>query len=93
MEIDESKMREWKEPSVWQKLRNSVIALLFGVFLLKVTPMSFALVYLPNSTILYVVLGSFGTICLLSGWFYGVYFTSYLRAKIENWWDPRDMLR
>jgi len=93
MEIDESKMKVWKEPSVWQKLRSSVIALLFGVFLLTVTPLHFVMVYLPNPTIIYLVWALYSIICLIMGWFYGDYFISYLHAKIENWWDPRDMFR
>lgn len=93
MEIDETQMKEWKEPSVWQKLRNSVVALLFGIFLLKVTPLSFVIIYLPNSTVIYMVLGLYSTICLLLGWFYGDNFIGYLHAKIENWWSPRDMFR
>lgn len=93
MEIDETKMKECKKPSVWQKLRNAVIALLFGGFLLKVTPMSFAVVYLSNSTVIYLVLSLYAIICLFLGWLYGDYFIGYLHAKIENWWAPRDMFR
>jgi len=93
MEIDETKMKKWEEPSLWQKLRNSVVALLFGVFLLKVTPMTFVIVYLPNGTVYYLVLSLYAIICLLMGWVYGDYFISYIHAKIQNWWSPRDMFR
>ncbi|TYP95564.1 hypothetical protein LX73_0873 [Fodinibius salinus] len=93
MEIDETKMKVCKEPSVWQKLRNSIVALLFGVFVLQVTPLSFVIVFFPNSTVFYLILSSYGIICLLMGWFYGDYFVSYLHVKIENWWSPRDMFR
>lgn len=86
-------MKEWKEPSVWQKLRNSVVALLFGVFLLKVTPLMIVIVLFPNSTVYYLVFCSYVIICLLLGWSYGDYFISYLHAKIENWWSPQDMFR
>ena len=93
MEIDETKMREWDEPSLWQKLRNSVFALVFGVFLLMVTPMSFSVVLIPNGTVYYLVLCLYATTCFLLGWFYGDNFTSYLHAKILRWWHPRDMFR
>jgi uncharacterized protein YqhQ len=93
MEIDETKMEELEEPTFWQKLRNSIIALLFGSFLLKVTPISFVNVFLPNSTFFYVLLYSYATICLLLGWFYGNYFISYLHERIEDWWSPKDLFK
>jgi len=93
MKIDETKMKDWDEPSVWQKLRNSVVALVFGFFILMVTPMRFAIVPLSNGTVYYLVIGSYATICFLLGWFYGDNFINYLHAKIENWWDPRDLFR
>ena len=93
MEIDESKMKEWKEPTIWQKLRNSIVALLLGWFLLVVTPLSILIINIPNGTAFYAVFGLYAVFCLLLGWFFGDNFISYLHAKIENWWDPRDMFR
>lgn len=93
MEIDESKIEEWDEPTVWQKLKNSVIALIFGGFLVIITPMRFALLAPFDSTISYVLTGTYAIVCLLLGWFYGDDFRAYLHAKIVKWWDPRDMFR
>jgi len=92
MDVDESNMKEWKEPSLWQKLRNAVVALLFGAFLVFVTPLIFPIFYF-NHVIIYFLLILYGFICLVLGWFYGDDFINYLHAKIENWWDHRNMFR
>lgn len=90
MEIDESKLRE--APSFWQKLRNSIVALIFGVFFLWITPAMMFIILLP-SVWSYVVLSLCAIICLLIGWLYGDDFVDYLHTNIVNRWNPMNRSR
>jgi hypothetical protein len=90
MEVDESKMRV--APGFWQKLRNSIFALIFGVFFLWITPGMMLIIFLP-SIWFYVVLSLCAIICLVIGWIYGDDFVDYLHTNIVNRWNPMNRFR
>lgn len=90
MEIDKSKMRV--APGFWQKLRNSIFALIFGLFFLWITPGVMLIIFLPDHWF-YAVLSLSAISCLMIGWFYGDDFVDYLHTNIINRWNPIDRFR
>lgn len=92
MEIDESRMKEYEEPTLLQKIRNSVVSLLFGLFFLYITGILLLISFLPK-ILFYSTLNSLIAALFLLGWLCGENFVGYLHAKILNRWNPRNLFR
>lgn len=92
MKIDESKMKEFVEPSILSRLRNSIISLIFGMFFLYITRFIFILLLISKEMFNYSLV-LIAMIFLCFGWFYGEEFTWYMYGKVLNKWDPRNMFR
>lgn len=92
MEIDETRMKDYEEPTLLQKMRNSVVSVLFGLFFLHITGILLLIYFLPN-ILFYSILSSLILALSLLGWLCGESFVGYLHAKILNRWNPRDLFR
>jgi hypothetical protein len=92
MKIDESRMKEYEEPTILRRLGSAVISLIFGLFFVYIFGVVALLSILPN-LIFYIQLSITGLICFTLGWVYGDEFTSYLHANIVDRWDPMNRFR
>jgi cellulose synthase/poly-beta-1,6-N-acetylglucosamine synthase-like glycosyltransferase len=92
MEIDESRMKDYEKPTLLQKMRNSLVSLLFGLFFLYITGILLLISFLPK-ILFYSILNSLIIALFLLGWLYGEDFRGFLHAKILNRWNPRDLFR
>ena len=93
MEIHETNMEKWNSPSIWQRLKNSIITALMGIFIYFMIPYkNFIIVNLDNSTIYIIWCFYLGIVALL-GWFFGDKIINLFYVKIMDNWDPRDMFK
>ncbi|NGP87489.1 hypothetical protein [Fodinibius halophilus] len=88
-ELADSIRKEEKKTttSVWQRIKDSIAALLMGIVIYFIAPIGLIHMHLDNS-IIYVILSLYLATCLLVGWFYGKQTRNILYAKIMDWWDP-----
>jgi len=81
MNVDESQMKE--APNILQRLKYSIIAVIFGNYLLILTNILVPIVFLPE-ILFYIILLLISGILAFLGWSYGDEFTGYLHTKIVN---------
>ena len=88
IKIDESRLKE--EPSFFSKLGNVIVALFYGALILQILAflriLTFVgifgtIVFWYDNPVFLVIEGIFAVL----GWVYGAEFTSWLKAKIEEW--------
>ncbi|GAB5407889.1 MAG: hypothetical protein BalsKO_02540 [Balneolaceae bacterium] len=89
IQIDESSLKE--EPSLFQKIRNVLIAVVLGAVLVQMILFYGAVKggsFTPASIIIYfdsLWFVGYLIVCGVLGWFAGESFLDWLKVKIDSW--------